>query len=92
MKQTTRSDRRLQGAESPGTAVPGLSPGISLAYNFNMSDLPSNLDPRLQGFLRQLLHNAINMAMQSVMWRLPTFWLIAFLFGAIGAVILFGIY
>ena len=57
-----------------------------------MGNLPSNLDPRLQGFLRQLLHNAINMAMQSIIWRLPTFWLAAFLFLGIGAVILFGIY
>lgn len=60
-----------------------------------MNPPPSNFnpdDPRLHGFLRQLLHNAINMAMHGVIWRLPTFWLVLGLVGMIAAVIWFGLY
>lgn len=43
-------------------------------------------------FFRQLIHNAINAAINSTFWKLPLVWTLVVLAILIGIVVVFGLY
>lgn len=70
-------------------------PSAESADSMTPPPYPSHFDPndpRMHDFFRRLIHSAIDMAMRSLMWKLPVFWLILVLGGLIGAVVWFGWY
>jgi hypothetical protein len=48
------------------------------------------MNPEQRNFFRQLLHNALHAAINSVMWRLPLGWLLIVMVILIGVVMYLG--
>jgi Fe2+ transport system protein B len=50
------------------------------------------MDPKLRDWLSRLLNNAINMGVGSLIWRLPTWFLLFLVVGMIALVLYFKLY